>query len=142
MNSLLIYYQQGFIAQLVKHLPVIAEVMGSNPVEASQFVLGNCYSCFIAVRITFTGMNDNYTNNNRIQTCILQVSYCFFSITDCLGDVATGAAATAGTSLAPSVLLPNCKKGDIQEPYVLINRARPAPGNPAVQQTEQSKNLR
>ena len=33
------------------------QVMGLNPIEASEFILGflcNCFSCFITVRITFT----------------------------------------------------------------------------------------
>ena len=33
-----------FIAQLVEHRTGIAEVMGSNPVEASAFFLGFVYS--------------------------------------------------------------------------------------------------
>ena len=57
LNSLLTYFQQGFIAQLVEHCTDIAEVMSSNPFEASVFFLGflcDCFSCFIAVRITLT----------------------------------------------------------------------------------------
>ena len=34
LNSLLTYFQRGFIAQLVEHHTGITEVMGSNPVEA------------------------------------------------------------------------------------------------------------
>ena len=37
LNSLLTCFQRGFIAQLVEHRTGIAEVMGSNPVEASYF---------------------------------------------------------------------------------------------------------
>ena len=50
-------FQRGFIAQLVKHRTGIAEVMGSNPVGASEFFLGficNCLSDFITVKISFT----------------------------------------------------------------------------------------
>ena len=52
-------FQQGFIAQLVEHHNGITEVMGSNPVRASEFFLGficNCFSYYITVRITFTRM--------------------------------------------------------------------------------------
>ena len=49
LNSLLTCFQQGFIAQLVEHCTGIAEVMGSNPVEASEFFLG-----ILSARITFT----------------------------------------------------------------------------------------
>ena len=34
------YIQQGFVAQLVEHRTSIMEVMGSNPIEASEFFLG------------------------------------------------------------------------------------------------------
>ena len=57
LNSDLTCYQLGFVAQLVEHHTGIAEVMGSNPVEASEFFLGfvcNCFSYFITARITFT----------------------------------------------------------------------------------------
>ena len=37
LNSLLTYFQQGFIAQLVEHHTNIVEVMDSNPIEASDF---------------------------------------------------------------------------------------------------------
>ena len=33
-------FQQGFIAQLVEHCTGIAEVMGANPIGASEFFLG------------------------------------------------------------------------------------------------------
>ena len=42
LNSLLTYYQQGFITQLVEHHTgniSIMEVMGLNPTEASDFFL-------------------------------------------------------------------------------------------------------
>ena len=51
--------QQGFIAPLVEHRTGIAEVMGSNPVGASEFFLGficNCLSYFITVKISFTSI--------------------------------------------------------------------------------------
>ena len=54
LNSLLTYYQQGFIAQLLEHRIGIAEVMGSNPVFLG--FLCNCFSCFITARITFTSV--------------------------------------------------------------------------------------
>ena len=47
----------GFIAQSVEHRTGITEVMGSNPVEASDFFLGflcNCLSYFTTAKITFT----------------------------------------------------------------------------------------
>ena len=59
LNSLLIYYQQSFIAQLVEHHTGIAEVMALDPVEASEFILGflcNCFSCFITTKISFTSI--------------------------------------------------------------------------------------
>ena len=37
LNSHLTCFRRGFIAQLVEHRTGIAEVMGSNPVEASDF---------------------------------------------------------------------------------------------------------
>ena len=37
LNSLFTYYQQGFITQSVEHRTSIAEVMGSNPIEAQNF---------------------------------------------------------------------------------------------------------
>ena len=55
-NSHLTCFQRGFIAQSVEHRTGIAEVMDSNPVEASDFFflgsLCNCLSCFITARIT------------------------------------------------------------------------------------------
>ena len=59
LNSHLTCFRRGFIAQLVEHRTGIAEVMGSNPVGASESFLGficNCLSYFITVRITFTCM--------------------------------------------------------------------------------------
>ena len=59
LNSLLTYYQQAFIAQLVGCPTSIMEVMGSNLIEASEFFLGflfNRFSCFITARITFTSI--------------------------------------------------------------------------------------
>ena len=49
--------QQGFIAQLVEHCTGFAEVMGANPVTASEFFLGficNCLSYIITAKIPFT----------------------------------------------------------------------------------------
>ena len=53
LNSLLTCFQQGFIAQLVEHRTSIAEVMGSNPIEASII------SCafFGTAKNTFTSRN-------------------------------------------------------------------------------------
>ena len=44
LNSLLTCFQQGFVAQLVEHRTGIAEVVGSNPVDASvkNIFLHNC----------------------------------------------------------------------------------------------------
>ena len=50
---------RGFIAQLVDHRTGIAEVMGSNPVGASQFFLGFiciCLSYITTVKISFTSI--------------------------------------------------------------------------------------
>ena len=57
LNSHLACFPQGFIAQLIEHHTGITEVMGLNPVEASEFFLGficNCLSYFITARITFS----------------------------------------------------------------------------------------
>ena len=40
LNSLLTCFQQGFIAQSVEHHTSITEVMGSNPIEASECLSG------------------------------------------------------------------------------------------------------
>ena len=48
---------QFILLQSVEHRTVITEVMGSNPVGASEFFLGflcNCLSYFTTTKITFT----------------------------------------------------------------------------------------
>ena len=75
LNSLLTYYQQGFIAQLVEHCTSIVEVMSLNPVEASDFFLDflcNCFSCFITVTITFTSIKLCLHKSLGIYTCKLK----------------------------------------------------------------------
>ena len=50
-------FWQGFVAQSVEHRTGIAEVMGSNPIGASEFFLGficNCLSYFTTAKISFT----------------------------------------------------------------------------------------
>ena len=50
-----------FIAQLVEHHTGITEVMGSNPVGASEFFLGlihNCLSYFTTAKISFTSIKN------------------------------------------------------------------------------------
>ena len=45
LNKLTLLPMRGFIAQLVEHCTDVAEVMGSNPVEALnffRFLLSNC----------------------------------------------------------------------------------------------------
>ena len=57
LNSHLTCFRQGFIAQSVEHRTGIAEVMGSNPVGASELFLGficNCLSYFRTAKISFT----------------------------------------------------------------------------------------
>ena len=59
LNSLLTCFQWGFIAQLVEHCTGITEVMGSKPIEASEFFLDFLYNClhvrcFTTTKITFT----------------------------------------------------------------------------------------
>ena len=52
-------FRRYFIAQSVEHRTGIAEVMGSNPVGASEFFLGficNCLSYFTTVKISFTSI--------------------------------------------------------------------------------------
>ena len=59
LNLHLTCFQRGFIAQLLEHRTGIAEVMATNPVEASDFFLGflcNCLSYFTTVSITFTSI--------------------------------------------------------------------------------------
>ena len=61
LNSHLTCFRRGFIAQSVEHRTGITEVMGSNPVGASEFFLGficNCSSYFITAKISFTCKND------------------------------------------------------------------------------------
>ena len=53
LNSHLTCFQQGFIAQSVEHRTGIAEGMGSNPIGASEFLLGFICNSFITERITF-----------------------------------------------------------------------------------------
>ena len=61
LKSHLICFQWGFIhvAQSVEHCTCITEVMGSNPVGASEFFRGficNCLSYFTTVKISFTSI--------------------------------------------------------------------------------------
>ena len=60
LNSHLTCFWRGFIAQLVEHRTGIVEVMGSNPVRASEFFLGficNCfYRYFTTAKISFTSI--------------------------------------------------------------------------------------
>ena len=72
LNSHLICLRRGFIAQSVEHRTSTAEVMGSNPVEASEFFLGficNCLSYFTTAKVTFTSIK--YRCLNRFLTCSL-----------------------------------------------------------------------
>ena len=55
----------GFIAQSVERSTGIAEVIGSNPVGASEFFLGfvcNCLSYFTTAKISFTSKVVDVTN--------------------------------------------------------------------------------
>ena len=57
LNSHLTCFPRGFIAQSVERRTGITEVMGSNPIGASEFFLGficSCLSYFKTARITFT----------------------------------------------------------------------------------------
>ena len=61
LNSHLTYFWRGIVpvAQSVEHHTSIAKVMGSNPVEASEFFLGficNCLSYFATAKISFTSI--------------------------------------------------------------------------------------
>ena len=50
---------KAFIDQSVEHRTGIAEVMGSSPIEASEFFLGficNCLSYFTTAKISFTSI--------------------------------------------------------------------------------------
>ena len=52
-------FWRGFIAQSVEYRTSIAKVMGSNPVEASEFFLGficNCLSYFTTAKISFASV--------------------------------------------------------------------------------------
>ena len=69
LNSHLTCFWRGFIAQSVEHRTGIAEVMGSNPVEASECFLGficNCLSYFKTAKISFSS--------------VVVVYFCFFFI--------------------------------------------------------------
>ena len=58
LNSHLTCFQWGFIAQSVEHRTGIAEVMGSNPIGASEFFLGficNCLSYFCFTQESSSG---------------------------------------------------------------------------------------
>ena len=65
-----------FIAQSVEHHTGIAEVMGSNPIGASEFFLGficNCLSYFTTAKISFTPKNlVNFTKSRKLPTLICQ----------------------------------------------------------------------
>ena len=52
LNSHLTGFQRGFTAQLVEHRTGITEVMVSNPVQDSDFVL-DFLSCFTTAKIVF-----------------------------------------------------------------------------------------
>ena len=57
----------NFIAQLVERRTSIAEVMASNPIEASDFFLGfvcNCLSYFTTAKITFTSISAKLYEND------------------------------------------------------------------------------
>ena len=57
LNWHLTCFQRGFIAQSVEHHTGIAEVLGSNPVGASEFFLGficNFLSYFTTAKFSFT----------------------------------------------------------------------------------------
>ena len=57
LNSPMTCFQRGFIAQSVEHCTIFAELMGLNPVGASEVFLGflcNCLSCLTTVKMPFT----------------------------------------------------------------------------------------
>ena len=52
-------FNEASLAQLVEHRTGTAEIIGSNPVGASEVFLSfiwNCFSCFITAKITFTSI--------------------------------------------------------------------------------------
>ena len=62
-------------SSVVEHHTGIAEVMGSNPVGASEFFLGficNCLSCFTTAKISFTSIIYNVLKRDELAvlTCI------------------------------------------------------------------------
>ena len=62
LKSHLTWFRRDFIAQLVEHRTGIMEVMGSNPVGASELFLGficNCLSYFVTAKISFTSKPQN-----------------------------------------------------------------------------------
>ena len=71
LNSHLTCFQQGFIAQLVEHRTGIMELMGSNPVEASDFFLGFLCNCSTTVRslsiLLFFKVAHNFAKLNIIE---------------------------------------------------------------------------
>ena len=69
LNSHLTCFRRSFIAQSVEHCTGIAEVMGSNPVGASEFFLGficNSLSYFMTARITCTCTQMNFQVSSSI----------------------------------------------------------------------------
>ena len=77
-NSLLTCFRRGFIAQLVEHHTGIAEVMGSNPVEASELFLGflcNCLSRFRTARITLASTLENRGEREAMSKATPGVSF-------------------------------------------------------------------
>ena len=77
LNSHLTCFLRGFIAQLVEHHHTsITEVMGLNPIRASEFFLGficNCLSCYITAKISFTCIEKYYYTATLISLLIDKV---------------------------------------------------------------------
>ena len=84
LNSHLTCFRRSFITQSVEHRTGIAEVMGSDPVEASDFFLGfvcNCLSYFTTAKISFTSiLYPQFTHTifvSHIHFTALSTCYCF-----------------------------------------------------------------
>ena len=80
-NSQYDQLQTGLIAQLVEHCTGIAEVMGSNPVQARIFFrlsFRNCLSCVVTARIFL--LFDLFDLSSAVQ---IYVPYIYIQKNDC-----------------------------------------------------------
>ena len=99
LNSLLTCFQHRFIVQSVERRTGIAEVMGSNPVEASEFWGGLSLQLLKSLSLVFFIHRSylwfiSYSHNNK-QTC------CYFSFCSLTGPTDVTVACSDFTSVVP-----------------------------------------